>query len=125
MKYFMICMLIIVTGCSDQQSEKSLEGIYVGYSETEFGKTDDTLIVSEPNSTGKVIQIERHSGVVKMLDGKEFPKELEIVTWTLEYDPVKQTLLELKDGKILIWNDKNKTLKLGDRIFRQISANKN
>ena len=108
-----------------QQSKKSLKGTYVGYSETEYGKTDDTLIVSEPNNTGKVIQIERHSGVIKKLDGREFPKELEIVTWTLEYDPVKQTLLELKDGKTLIWNDKNKTLKLGDRIFRQIAVNSN
>lgn len=125
MKYFLICMLIVITSCNDQQSENSLKGTYVAYSETEFANTDDTLIVIEPNKTGKVVQIERHSGITKKLDGKDFPKELEIDTWTLEYDPVKQTLFELKSGKTLIWNDENRTLKLGDKLYRQIAVKSN
>ena len=108
-----------------QQSKKSLKGIYAATSETEFGKTDDTLIVSEPNNSDNMIQIERHSGIIKKLDGREFPKEIKMVTWTLEYDPVKQTLFELKGGKTLIWNDENRTLTLGDKIFRQIAVNSN
>lgn len=121
MKYFMICMLIIITGCSDQQSENSLSGIYTSFAETEYGKMDDTLFVRKANKGENIFQIERHSAVIKKMDGKEFPKELITETWTLEFDPVKQTLFELKGGKTLIWNDENKTLQLGDESFRQIA----
>ena len=121
MKYFMICMLIIIAGCSDQQPQNSLNGIYSGFAETEYGKMDDTLIVSKANQGENIFQIERHSAVIKKLDGKEFPQEMINETWTLEFDPIKQTLFELKDGKTLIWNDENKTLQLGDESFRQIS----
>ena len=121
MKYFIICMLIIIAGCSDQQSEKSLQGTYAGYSETEYGKMDDTLFVRQTNNSGYIFQIERHSGVIKILDGKQFPKELIVENWTLELDPVKKTLFELKGGKTLVWNDEKKTLLLGDESFRQIA----
>ena len=99
MKYILICMSIIITGCHVQQTKNNLNGVFTALSETEFGITDDTLLVSRPNTGENIYQIERHSGVIKKLDGKVFPKEIKIVTWTLEFDPVKQTLFELKGGK--------------------------
>ena len=121
MKYFIICMLIIIAGCSDQKPENSLNGTYVGYAETEYGKMEDTLFVTKANEGGYIFQIEKHTGGIKKLEGKEFPKELIIETWTLEFDPVKQTLFELKGGKTLVWNNENKTLQLGEESFRQIA----
>jgi len=118
-------MLIIITSCNDQQSENSLAGTYITYAETDYGKMDDTLFVHKANNGENIFQIERRSGVIKKLDGKEFPKELITETWTLEFDPVKQTLFELKSGKTLIWNDENKTLQLGDESFRQIAKKNN
>ena len=103
-----------------QQSKSSLIGTYVGYAETEYGKMNDTLFVTKGNNTDYIFQIERHSGIIKKLDGREFPKELITETWTLEFDPIKKTLFELKGGKTLIWNDENTTLQLGDESFRQI-----
>lgn len=87
----------------------------------EFGKTDDTLNLSKANSTGNVYQIERHSGLVKKMDGKEFPKEIVTEIWTLDYNPEKQTFTEMKKGKTIVWNSGTQSLQLGDRQYLRIS----
>lgn len=125
MKLTIIGMLIFIAGCKNLQPKNDLNGVYAVSSETEFGKMDDTLIVSKANKGEGIFQIARRAGVVKMLDGKEFPKEIVTETWTLEYDPVKQTLFELKGGKTLIWNGDNRTLQWGDRQFRQVVVKNN
>ena len=123
MKYFLISMLIIITSCNDQQSENSMVGTYIGYAETDYGKMYDTLFIRKTNNSGYIFQIEKHTGGIKKWEGKEFPKELITETWTLEFDPVKKTLFELKGGKTLIWNDENRTLQLGDELFKQVAKN--
>jgi hypothetical protein len=55
------------------------------------------------------------------MDGKEFPKELLINTWILEYNPDKKILTEQKEGKILVWDDSKLTLQLGNRTYEKIS----
>lgn len=125
MKYILICMLIIITGCKDQQSANSLNGIYTSFAETEYGRMQDTLFVHKANTSENIFQIERHSAIIKKWEGKEFPEELIKETWTLEFNPVKKTLFELKGGKTLVWNDENKTLHLGDESFSQIAQKSN
>lgn len=122
MKYTIICMLLFITACNGIQTKDDLSGVYTASYEHEFGKTDDTLTVSKTNNSKKMYQIERHSGLIKKLDGKEFPKELIIETWALEYDTEKQTLKELKKGKTLVWNSGTQTLQLGDRQYMRIAA---
>lgn len=55
------------------------------------------------------------------MDGKEFPKEIQVETWTLEYNADKQTLKELRQGKILVWDNNRLTLQLGERQYKKIS----
>ena len=122
MKYAIICMLVFLIACNGTQSKDDLSGIYTASYEHEFGKTDDTLTVSKSNDTDKMYQIERHSGLVKKMDGKEFPKEVVTETWALEYDADKKTLTELKKGKMLVWNSGSLSLQLGDRQYLRIAG---
>lgn len=121
MKYIPICLLFIICSCGNNRTESGLTGTYTAYHEHEFGKTDDTLIVTKPNSGEGIYQIERHAGVVRTGNGKEFPKRLDTETWTLEYDPVKQTLFELKGGKTLIWNSGTQSIRWGKTDFKKIA----
>lgn len=121
MKYIIICLLFFISACGNTGTESGLIGTYTSYHEHEFGKTNDTLIVVKPNNGEGIYQIVRHAGVVRTEDGKQFPKELTTETWTLEYDPIKQTLFELKGGKTLIWNSGIQSIRWGNTDFKKIA----
>ena len=121
MKYVFICTLFFLIACNDVQSTDDLTGVYTAFYEHEFGKTDDTLTVTKSNNSNKMYQIERHSGLIKKMDGQEFPKELVTETWALEYDSDKKTLTELKQGKTLVWNNGTLSLQLGNRQYLRIA----
>lgn len=120
MKYLFLSVLIFAFGCNSKTEESQLDGVFTTAYENEFSKGDDTLIVRKANSGEGIYQIARHIGVVKVLDGKEFPKEVISETWTLEYDPNKQTLFDLKKGKTVIWNSGKLTLQLGNREYKKV-----
>lgn len=122
MKYTMICMLFIIAACSNSKNESSLSGTYVGFTENEYGKTDDTLFLTKANSGEGMYQITKHAGLIKIVDGKQLPKELNTETWTLEYNADKQTLFELKEGRTLIWNSGTQSLLLGSTQYKKIAS---
>jgi hypothetical protein len=118
----MICFLFCVAACSSPNNNSALDGVYTASFEHEFAKTEDTLILKKANDGNGVYQITRHSGVIKKLDGKVFPKEILTDTWTLEYNADKQTLTELKEGKILVWDSNRLTLQFGAPAYKKISG---
>ncbi len=122
MKYFLICMVLFVVSCNSVKNESALPGVYIATYEHEFGKTDDTLMLTKANDGNGLYKIARHSGVIKKLDGKQFPMEVHIERWTLEYDPGKQTLTDLKMGKTLVWDSNRLTLQLGTRVYKKIGS---
>ncbi len=122
MKYFLICLTLFVTSCNNSKNESALPGVYVASYEHEFGKTDDTLTLTRASDGEYLYKIARHSGVIKKLEGRLFPKELLIEVWTLEYDPGKQTLTDLRMGKTLIWDSNRLTLQLGNRVYKTIGG---
>lgn len=120
MKYFLICLVLFIASCNINKNESALPGVYVASYEHEFGKTDDTLTLTKASDGDDLYKIARHSGVIKKLDGKRFPKELLTEAWTLEYDGGKQTLTDLKMGKTLVWESNRLTLQLGNRVYKKI-----
>ena len=120
MKYLILSTLILAVACNNRTDEPAMDGVFTTGYENEFSKGDDTLIVKKANTGEGIYQIERRIGVAKMLDGKEFPKEVISETWTLEYDPNKQTLFDLKKGKTVIWNSGKLTLQLGNREYKKV-----
>lgn len=121
MKYLIICFILLANACNSSKNDTALEGIYTASYEHEFGRNTDTLILKKANDVNGVYQITRHTGLIKKLDGKEFPKEVLIKNWILVYNADKQILTEQKEGKILVWNSNRLTLQLGDRSYKKIS----
>jgi hypothetical protein len=121
MKYSIIPILLFITACNNSQTENKLNGVYTTYYDNEFGRGNDTLSFSKANDGEGIYKVSKHLGVVKKLDGKEFPRELITETWTVEYDAAKQTLFELKSGKTLIWNSTAKTIQLGNTLYKRIA----
>ena len=121
MKYLIFFFILLATACNSPKSENALEGVYTASYEHEFGRNTDTLTLKKANYGNGVYQITRHTGLIKKLDGKEFPKEVSIKNWVLDYNADKQILTEQKEGKILVWDSNRLTLQLGDRSYKKIS----
>jgi hypothetical protein len=121
MKYLIFCFILLATACNSIKNDAALEGVYTASYEHEFGRNTDTLILKKANDGKGVYQITRHTGLIKKLDGKEFPKEVLIKNWILDYNADKQILTEQKEGKILVWDSNRLTLQLGDRSYKKIS----
>ncbi len=122
MKYFLIGVFLFVASCQNNNDHNALPGIYTASYEHEFGKTDDTLTLTKANDGNDLYKLARHSGVIKKVDGKRFPKELLIEGWTLQYDGGKQTLTDLRMGKTLIWDSNRLTLQVGNRVYKKIGG---
>ncbi len=121
MKYIFISLLVCVTACNTLQKEADLSGVYITAYQNEFYTGSDTLVVLKANAGKGSYTIERHTGVSKVDDARTDVSKMVIEKWTLEYDPEKQTLFELKEGKTLIWNEPDKTLHLGNRTYRKVA----
>ena len=122
MKYLILGLIFFVAACSGSNNNTILDGVYTASFEHEFAKTDDTLILKKANDGNGVYQITRHSGVIKKLDGKIFPKEILTDTWMLDYNTDKQILTELKGGKTFIWDSNRLTLQFGETTYKKISG---
>lgn len=121
MKYLIFCLILLIAGCKSSNNENPIDGVYIASYEHEFGKSTDTLILKKANNGNGLYQITRHTGLIKKLDGKEFPKEILIKNWVLDYNADKQILTDQKEGKILVWDSNRLTLQLGDRSYKKIS----
>jgi len=120
MKYLIICIALFIVSCNTMHSDSNLAGIYVGLQENEYGWTADTLIVSKPNDGERIFQILRHAGLVKFSKGKKLPSQFFTEVWIADYDAAKETLFELKYGKILIWDRANESLQLGNTHYKRL-----
>jgi hypothetical protein len=122
MKYITFSLILLVAGCTASNNDSSLEGIYTAAYEHEFGRNTDTLILKKANDGNGIYQITRHTGLIKKMDGKEFPKEVLSSTWVLKYDADTKTLTEQREGKTLVWDGNRLTLQLGDRLYKKLSG---
>jgi hypothetical protein len=120
-KYLIFFSILLAVACNSSKNDTALEGVYTASYEHEFGRNTDTLILKKANGGNGLYQITRHTGLIKKMDGKEFPKEVLIKNWVLDYNSDKQILTERKEGKILVWDSNRLTLQLGDRSYKKIS----
>jgi len=121
MKYTIFYLLLLFAACTSSNNDSTLEGIYIAVYEHEFGRNTDTLILKKANDGNGVYKITRHTGLIKKIDGKEFPKEVLNSTWVLNYNADTKTLTEQREGKTLVWDGNRLTLQLGDRSYKKLS----
>lgn len=119
MKYLLAIFFLAVVSCNTAKDVSSLLGVYTASYEHEFGKTDDTLVLMKANDGNDIYKLERHSGLIKKLDDRQFPKQVYTEIWTLQYDADKQTLTDLTNGKTLVWDSDRLTLHLGNRTYKK------
>ena len=120
MKKLTIFYLLIFASCSHATDETTgLTGTYTAYHEHEFGKTNDTLVVTKVNGGKNIYQINRNAGVVRTADGKVFPKRLVKETCMARYIDENKMLEDLKTGKTYVWNSQQQLLISGSTQFRK------
>ena len=120
MKKLTIFYLLIFAACNHGKDETvGLTGTYIAYHEHEFGKTNDTLVVSKVNGGQNIYQINRNAGVVRTADGKVFPKRLVKETCMARYIDENKMLEDLKTGKTYVWNSQQQLLISGSTQFRK------
>lgn len=121
MKYLIAGVVICFAACHAETKEADLTGQYVTNYQNEFYAGGDTLVVSKANKGKDVYTIVRRTGISKDMKADTPPTKIVIDTWTLEYNPEKQTLFELRQGKTLVWDAANKTIQLGNRLYKRVS----
>lgn len=121
MKYFLISILLVVAACNNAKDDEQIHGTYVGHFEHEYGINDDTLILKKVNEKS-MFELTRKTGTIRKLDDKAFPKEWHTESWSLDYNPEKQTFFELRHGKTLIWNKAESIIQLGNTKYKKISG---
>lgn len=122
MKYLTLVALILLVSCKNDTTELSLSGVYSGHFEHQFGKNDDTLILKKANEGKGIYNLSRHTGLISKLDAKELPKKNITENLVVEFDKEKQTLTDIKGGRVLVWDQKNSTLQLGNTKYIKVGG---
>jgi hypothetical protein len=123
MKWFIFYAVIVMFSCntaSTMQPDSLMDGTYAAFSENQYGQLNDTLKLAKTVNANGIYTITRHSGTTRIINGKEYPKKLSVETWILQYDPERLMLLELKGGKILLWNFGDETIQWGSIKYKKL-----
>jgi hypothetical protein len=120
MKYVSLLFLLCLIACTRKAKEKILAGVYVGHFEHEYGINDDTLIITKANEGHYMFKLIRKTGTVRKEHGKELTRKSTVRNYLLEFDEKKQMFTDLKEGKIFLWNDGNKSIQLGSTVYRRL-----
>src|SRR4051812_28300076 len=120
MKYILfLALLELTTGCGNK-TQLEPQMTYSLKWDNGFHSIDDTLILSAPGGTKDACRIDRHTGYIKRLNGRMFPKEWKNETWVADWNPGKRTLISENKGRILIMEDDRKILAWGNRKYARI-----
>ena len=119
MKQLIIYCLVFFISCKNFTGTDNLVGRYTAYHAHEYGKANDTLIVSHANDGDDIFMIERHSSVIRTADGKVFPKRLIIENLLARYNEKEKILEVIKTGEVFIFNSQKQQLVWGQIIFNK------
>lgn len=120
MKYILLSFLLYLTACTDVQKENVLAGVYVGHFEHEYGINDDTLIISKANEGDYIFKLLRKTATVRKENGVELAKKSTVRNYILEFDDKKDIFTDFKEGKIFLWNNKDKSIQLGNTVYKKL-----
>lgn len=97
-------IIMVLVGCSlvsaDDKTKAFIPGTYIRFSNNEFGKEYDTLIISFQNSSADEYKIIRKWKYEREADGNKMEPEYKRKVTTAIYDPLHKLLEETATGKI-------------------------
>jgi hypothetical protein len=102
-------------------TEKFIPGTYIRSSSHEFGKENDTLIVSLQNADANQYKIERRWRYQRVLDGNPIEPEYKITTTSGVFNDKEQVLREDKTGLMYSFDIKRNLLFTGSTEYRKVN----
>jgi len=110
-------VLIACNGSGKDEMKASIPGTYVRYSEHEFGKEYDTLVISEKNDQFQILRKWRYERVLDSV--KQEPEYKQQVT-TASYDSEHRILNENESGNVISLDPKDKTVSVGPTKYNRL-----
>ncbi|RZK43356.1 MAG: hypothetical protein EOO90_03605 [Pedobacter sp.] len=108
-----------LASCTGDEVKDFMPGSYVNRAGAEFSVASDTLTIELVE--GNNYRVDRRTGFNLIRDGNLGAREFATEEWTCAYDPGTQILTELRKGKMLTFYPKDRSLKVGSRVYQKIN----
>ncbi len=121
--FISISVLFLLASCSSSESDAIKEfipGTYIRFSQHEFGKEYDTLVISLQNESASHYQILRKWRYERVLDGKSIEPEYKQENSSAIYNPETKVLQETKTLELFTFDPEKKLLFNGTNQFTKI-----
>ena len=119
----MICAAAGLMACRQPAKGKVptfLPGIYVTYSENEFCRIDDTLIIHKAKLDGDEYSVTRRSSFVRLHGGRRNLGERQMEAWDARFDPDRQTLRSSGQGKDLLYSEESNRVYIDRWVYEKV-----
>ena len=114
----LLCLtLFACTGSDKDELKASIPGTYVRFSEHEFGKEYDTLVISEKNDQFQILRKWRYERVLDSV--KQEPEYKQQIT-TASYDSEHRVLNEKETGNAIAFDSKEGTVSIGPTKYHKL-----
>lgn len=113
----------LFAGCNSAESDAIKEfipGTYIRFSQTEFGKSYDTLVITLQSKSANEFKIQRRWKYDRVLDGKPIEPEYKVTETSGLYDSEKKTLQETETLEFFTFDREKKLLFNGANKFTKI-----
>ncbi len=121
--FISISVLLLLASCSSSENDAFKEfipGTYIRFSQHEFGKEYDTLVISLQNESASHYQILRKWRYERVLDGKSIEPEYKQENSSAIYNPETKVLQETKTLELSTFDPEKKLLFNGTNEFTKI-----
>ncbi len=111
--FISISVLFLLASCSSSESDAIKEfipGTYIRFSQHEFGKEYDTLVISLQNESASHYQILRKWRYERVLDGKSIEPEYKQENSSAIYNPETKVLQETETLELFTFDPEKKLL---------------
>ncbi len=118
-----IAMLLVLTSCHSIMKDEVKEfmpGTYIRFSQLEFGKEYDTLIITLQNQSSNEYRIVRKWKYERVLDGSAIEPEYKRSVTSGVYNSVHKLLQETETGDLYSFDAKRKLLFNGPVKYQKL-----
>ena len=119
-----IFILLLICSCGNRFSvdkvQESIPGVYIRFSQHEFGSEYDTLVITLQNKSTSEYKILRKWKYERLVDGKEIEPEYKQSITTGIYNAKQKLLQEKETGDTFSFDIKQKLLFAGPTKYKKI-----
>lgn len=116
-------LLLVINGCKDDGEaaiKRFIPGSYIKFSDGEYSKAWDTLIIQRFHEEEKTYIIARHIGFQKIRRGRLQPKQYSSDTSIVVFHPTTFQLQHPVTGKLYTFSPDSHTVLAGSALYQKI-----